>query len=197
MMEDNHPLREQLMEEIKASNERLRYHIAEQMRVADQLELERLRRVEDVMARHLSCLENEIESGDARLREYIQEQYRQIAAALEAARRETAFSHDASAKAIEKSEISTDKRFDSVNEFRSQLADLISGFLPREVAESQFGQMGERLKTIELWQASNAGAETQQKRSSDRIQPWQLWVAGTMVTLVLTVVVIITNAYIS
>ena len=51
----------------------------------------------------------------------------------------------ASALAVAKAETATEKRFDAVNEFRAQLADQASSFMPREVAEAQIADLKSRL----------------------------------------------------
>jgi hypothetical protein len=84
-----------------------------------------------------TSLERSIREGDERLREHIANQVDQIQAALDSARRETQFANDASQKAIEKAETSTDKRFAAVNEFREQIADQAARFVPREVADAE------------------------------------------------------------
>src|SRR4051812_3783882 len=50
--------------------------------------------------------------------------------------------------AILKAEKATEKRFESVNEFRSQLADQAATFLPREVAEAQLAELRKQVSTI-------------------------------------------------
>lgn len=60
---------------------------------------------------------------------------------LEAVRRETAIIHEASQTAIAKAEDATERRFESVNEFRAQLGSQTASFLPREVAEAQFAEI--------------------------------------------------------
>jgi hypothetical protein len=57
----------------------------------------------------------------------------------------------ASEKAILKAENATERRFESVNEFRAQLAEQTTSFMPREVIEP-------RLAAVEKWQAKIVGA---------------------------------------
>ncbi|MEJ7784751.1 MAG: hypothetical protein WKF96_08110 [Solirubrobacteraceae bacterium] len=100
-----------------------------------------------------------IQEGDDRLREHIENQVQQINAALEAARRETGIIHTASEKAIEKAEVSTDKRFFASNETRSQMADQIGShrenlekivreLMPREVAEAKLDEMRQQIHVL-------------------------------------------------
>ncbi len=86
-------------------------------------------------------LAKQIEAGDTHLRQHIDQQVAQIEAALVAANRETLVRHDSSEKAIAKAEAANERRFDSVNAFRAQLADQTTTFLPREVSDAQFADI--------------------------------------------------------
>lgn len=55
--------------------------------------------------------------------------------ALTAAERAVATALLSAEKAVAKAEVAADKRFDSVNEFRSQLSDQAATFMPRREAE--------------------------------------------------------------
>lgn len=120
--------------------------------VADQEREKAARALHDEIARTIT-------EGDRNLREHIESRVTQIQSALVAAdelersrldvimgriesvRKELALTQDASNEAITKSENATDKRFESVNEFRANLADQSATFLPREVAEAQFAEV--------------------------------------------------------
>lgn len=56
-------------------------------------------------------------------------------------RREALAALAASEKAITKSELANATRFEAVNEFRGQLNDQATTFMPREVADSQIGEI--------------------------------------------------------
>lgn len=49
--------------------------------------------------------------------------------------------------AVNKAELASDKRFESVNEFRSQLGDQARTFMPRTEAEALIKALGEKLET--------------------------------------------------
>jgi hypothetical protein len=51
-------------------------------------------------------------------------------------------------KAVAKAETAAEKRFDSVNEFRAQLADQASRFMPRTEAEAAIARNAERIKEL-------------------------------------------------
>lgn len=108
-------------------------------------------------------LDRAIQEGNRALREHIALQVTQIQAALVAAntielariagvneaaiardvalRSEVHLINESSETAIAKAEAATDKRFESVNEFRAQLSTQTASFLPREVADSQFAEL--------------------------------------------------------
>lgn len=133
------------------------------MVVAEQEREKAARALRDELARA-------IEDGDRALSEHIKQQVHQIGAALEAAeklelerfgqlqiqvkaieaaaqqhvdqlRREREIVTGAQMEAIDKAEKATEKRFESVNEFRAQLNDVISQFVPREVADANFAEL--------------------------------------------------------
>jgi hypothetical protein len=115
-------------------------------------------------------LERTIQEGDRNLRDHIENQVLQIKAALVAAETlevariasavelaearfdaivsEMRLVNAASEQAIAKAEASTERRFESVNEFRAQLAQQTSSFLPREVAEAQFSEIRRTLTEL-------------------------------------------------
>ena len=118
-----------------------------------------------------------IEDGDKNLREHIEQQIQQIHAALvsaeklelqrfsendrrikdvldaandrlEAVRREVILIQESAAAAIAKAEAANERRFESVNEFRAQLAEQTASFLPREVADAQFSELRRALQDV-------------------------------------------------
>ena len=81
----------------------------------------------------------------------------------ESLRRESAEIRASSDRAINKSEAATEKRFESLNDFRGQLTDQASRFMPREVADTQIGELKKQLATltqrIDVSQGSSVGAK--------------------------------------
>jgi hypothetical protein len=55
---------------------------------------------------------------------------------------------EAAEKAVGKAEIAAEKRFDSVNEFRAQLADQATTFMPRAEAEAMVNRNSERIQEV-------------------------------------------------
>lgn len=60
-----------------------------------------------------------------------------------------AFALSATERAITKSEISSEKRFDSVNEFRKTLSDQTSTFVPRGEIESTFKNLQDKIISMD------------------------------------------------
>ena len=111
-----------------------------------------------------------IEEGDRALREHISQQVAQIREALESAnklevariegvRRETSLILESNKEAVTKAEVATEKRFESVNEWRDQSADrersqqedraaLESKFAPREVVDAQLEGLRRELQEL-------------------------------------------------
>jgi len=95
----------------------------------------------------------QIQSGDENLKLHILAQEQEI----QAVRRETSLIHDASEKAIQKAEASSEKRFGAVNAFREQLSDQAKDFMPRELADSQFVDMRKEIAVLRQSQDTTAG----------------------------------------
>ena len=60
----------------------------------------------------------------------------------------TSLALTASEKAVAKAEIATEKRFDSVNEFRGQLKDQAATLVPRAEADSRFRGIEEKIESL-------------------------------------------------
>ena len=78
-----------------------------------------------------------VEAALAQLDQHIQAVQTQSTDRIEALRREAKAALEAAEMAISKSEVATERRFESVNEFRAQLSDQVRLFMPREVAEAR------------------------------------------------------------
>ncbi len=86
----------------------------------------------------LTALRHVLDERDVRYSQRATAQDRSVATALEAAE-----------KAIAKAEMSTEKRFDSVNEFRATLADQASLLLPRAEFTVQHASFVDKLDILE------------------------------------------------
>jgi len=146
-------------------------------------------------------LARNIEEGDRNLRDHIIAQVGQIREALisvekldlqrhltgdqkiEAVARELQIKSDASTEAIAVASVANEKRFESVNEFRDQLAQIIQTFMPREVAEKEIQQIGQRLTRIEDLIATQAGAREARQEQRQQLQPWMIWAAGALLII--------------
>lgn len=100
----------------------------------------RFDRTEKVSVERLARLEQRMQTIEDRAEERLDTTRRELRAAFEA-----------SEKAIDKADTATEKRFESVNEFRAQLASQTNSFMPREVVEP-------RLAAVERFQWKLLGA---------------------------------------
>jgi hypothetical protein len=96
---------------------------------------------------------------------------RELEAATAAQKRELESVTSAQKEAVVKQEAATEKRFESVNEWRAQSADrersqqedralLAASFMPREVAESQMGTLRGQVTDLRSAADKGAGAHT-------------------------------------
>lgn len=76
---------------------------------------------------------------------------------LQQVRTETKSALDAAEKAITKAEAATDKRFDSVNEFRAQLTDQTARFMPRVESLQRHEQTSEKIALLESRHTADIG----------------------------------------
>lgn len=106
-------------------------------------------------------LAHQIDSGDRALEHHIQEQVRQIRTIIDMGSAQVRAAFDASEKAILKAEVATERRFESVNEFRAQLASQTASFMPREVAEARLAEIAtkveETTRRLDTTQGKSAG----------------------------------------
>lgn len=77
-----------------------------------------------------------------------EEQFVRYAAILRGEADKTAIALAASDKAITKAEIATERRFESVNEFRAQLADQATTFLRRDQYDAAHRPLADRLSEL-------------------------------------------------
>jgi hypothetical protein len=129
---------------------------------------------EDEYARRLSELEKLMNAKFEGVRTSMDAQAEKVALALAA-----------SDKAVTKAEIATEKRFESVNEFRAQLQDQTRTFVAREEANVLFKAMQDKLDLIQdqmksgqIWQGNITG---------------RLAVGGIALTVVMAFVVFLAN----
>jgi len=105
-------------------------------------------------------IEQKIDNGFATAKEA-------VASALTAAKEAVAAEAKSAKEAITKQEIATEKRFESVNEFRSQLKDQQVTLLPRAEADGRFSQLRDlvdkqdsRIGILERSESRGAGSES-------------------------------------
>lgn len=89
-----------------------------------------------------------VTAADAALGRHIEEQVRQIRQIIDLNLTAVDAAFAASEKAIQKAEAATEKRFESVNEFRAQLATQTHSFMPREVAEAKLKEISTKVDDL-------------------------------------------------
>lgn len=107
-----------------------------------------LNRIEDVIreSQHVAAdLQREVESRITLLTDAKFVTYRTL---IDSQAEKVALALDAAEKAIAKAEASTEKRFDSVNEFRQQLNDQARTFMPRTEALQLSEQATQRIREL-------------------------------------------------
>ena len=67
---------------------------------------------------------------------------------FEAMDEKTSLALTSSEKAVAKAEIATEKRFDSVNEFRATLSDQAANLLPRREADARFSAWDDKMEDL-------------------------------------------------
>lgn len=126
----------------------------------------------DTVHEHLTALYREKDLRDQQrfdaqqlaLRDALISQEKAVNAALSAAQ-----------EAVQKAETAAEKRFDSVNEFRAQLADQTATLLPRREYDAQHKALEDRMALIEQSTNKSAGR-------TDAI-PWLVGLASVLVAL--------------
>lgn len=146
----------------------------------------------EYMERHLTA---QIESGDLRLETHI----------------------EAQREAVNKAEQNIDKRLDMLNQLREAVEEDRQIFIGRKEAETKYealseqivrseGSMrevflaasaktdqrlesfAERIDRVESHIDQRQGGETSERRRQVQTQPWQIWVAGAILSLVIVIV---------
>jgi len=153
-------------EDIKSAQELLQSQLDRRFEdVEKTLKVELLQRdrAVEVLA---ESLKQQVNVGDDNLRQHISNQVDQIKQALEAANklmdarlgtldqqiksvhREIDIETDATRTAVQKAETATEKRFESVNEFRAQMADQSALFISRREVEASVNAISEKVAAI-------------------------------------------------
>jgi len=113
-----------------------------------------------------------IDERDRQYAQRFQAQQEALQAALQAAEKAVANALSAAKEAVIKAETASDKRFESVNEFRDQLRDQADDFMSKEAAEARF-------KALESIAASNIGRlDAIKDRGEGASSTWALIIGG-------------------
>ena len=95
--------------------------------------------------------------SDQRYRERYEGQQIALREALAATDKAVQAALIAQEKAVTKAEIASEKRFDAVNEFRAQLSDQATTFMPRAEAESRLSALAEKIDDLKESRDTSAG----------------------------------------
>lgn len=191
-------LAETLAEQIRQGDQALRDHIEQQVQqiraalvAAEQLEVERVRSLSERLEMLNVSGHSQIESRIAAVEASAEQHVEQL-------RREREIVTGAQMEAIAKAEAATEKRFESVNEFRAQLNDVISQFVPREVADAQFAEVRKAVDSITARFNTMEGSDQGERRvRSSLSSSATVWIGalGLLVAVLsIAVVVILANA---
>jgi hypothetical protein len=122
-------------------------------------------------------------------------QFKSLEAALQAQlialRENTALAFTASEKAISKAETASEKRFESVNEFRQTLTDQAATFMQRAQVETLMSNMNEKvnLLTVRVERNEGIGAGVESSKAANTTQ--NNWAIGLVVGLAVSIVEIV------
>lgn len=140
-----------------------------------------------------------IKAGDESIKSSIKEQVIQVKEQVEASRREGDLRAEASEKAILKAEAAAERRFESINEFREQLRDQTSEFIPREVANSQNREVSNRINemTARIDKMTGFDEGTDKTKVSQRAIITVIVGVGGLLFALISVVIVIVNLYLA
>jgi len=129
-------------------------------------------------------LERIIDLNDKRYEERDATREASLGTAMTAAEKAVNAALAAAEKAVTKAETSAEKRFDSQNEFREQLKDQATTFMPRSEAQLQLDALNEKMLNFTRDEAQSGG------RSLGRSDIFGWIVAGITLLVILTTLVI-------
>lgn len=115
---------------------------------ADVREQERLRILDSKIDERWARVEEQIERAERLSLEYVAQLRRERELVTRSQTIAIDKAQEATKIAIEKAEIATEKRFESVNEFRAQQSDLLAKFMSREVVEAKLSDMQRTIDDI-------------------------------------------------
>lgn len=124
----------------------------------------------DLVDHRDAALGDRLEAVDKRLSEKLEADIRALYAEINNREKSVALALSSAQTAVDKAENAADKRFHSVNEFRAQLADQVSQFIPREVFETAITDIRNRVDRntdlVTLNAGRDAGIDATRERAS-------------------------------
>jgi phosphopantetheinyl transferase (holo-ACP synthase) len=116
------------------------------------------------------------------LKEYIEQRFTDSDKAVQAALL-------AAKEAVLKAEVASEKRFESVNEFRGQLADQTNSLIPRAEADSRFNAIAEKVTAL-----TDRINITDGRKAGSEVTIGKIYAAIGVVGVILGILVVVTNA---
>jgi len=113
--------------------------------------------LEEQMNRRLHAIEQQVRDALAAAEKLSESQRTTVEERIKGVETLARVTQDSAQAAVSKAEDATSKRFESVNEFRAQLADQTSQFLPREVFDTTVQQWSEWRQGVDKDRATLAG----------------------------------------
>lgn len=101
----------------------------------------------ELLLSKLEAQSDALAAADKRYEQRFMAQEGAVTSALNAQEKAVNAAMIAADRAVSKVETANDKRFESVNEFRAQLADQAAGFLPRNEGSIRFDGVSEKLES--------------------------------------------------
>jgi hypothetical protein len=111
----------------------------------------------DLVLTHVLAL---LGSSDRRHEQRFTDQDKAVQAALVAQEKAVSAALDAAQRAVLKAEVAAERRFESVNEFRGQLADQAATLLPRTEADARFAALTEKFDGLYMALGEKIDANT-------------------------------------
>ena len=94
----------------------------------------------------------------------------------------------AAKEAVLKAEVASEKRFESVNEFRGQLSDQTATFIPRAEANTKFDALGEKVSELTDRMNTSHG-----ERNGSEITIGKIYAAIAAVGVIIGILVLLVN----
>lgn len=125
-----------------------------------------------------------LDALDRLIQQRFQAQTEAVTVGLAAAEKAVSAALAAAKEAVNKAEAASEKRFESVNEFRSQLKDQQATLVPRAEADVRFAAMSEAIQRLSDRMSAVVSAQSQTSGKSDGANALWAIIAGLILTAI-------------